>query len=274
MPEDSPASSDESGTDKAQPPPAEDLARPLPAGPLSFATLNTGDDVIRVPFPFAYDHSADIAQAHFASARRNMAAIQSGAVTPISPLPVSPDPIAGTAPASERTTIALEGRTQAVSGGRANPRVTGNDGTLRVETVDRARVVTIEQNLRTNLGDSRRAAHVLLDATRATITDLQDKRLNDPGAADLIEFLDWLANGLADLIDNLDRAIADPASEPMFLGTAGVMAESLHRGLLEFVEQKRVQIVRYGALTGVAWFLSYVTGTDLTEILKLLVAKK
>jgi hypothetical protein len=233
-------------------------------------------------FPFTYDHSADIPQAHYAAARRNVA-LQSGEVTPIPPLPVTPDPVAGTSPSIVTTsnvlegTVALEARGQGSAGGRAAPslKIEGADPDLRVVRGDVAapRIVTIEQNLRANLAESRDVAQVLLDATRTTIAELRDARRNDEAAAELIDFLEWLANGLADLVENLDRAIAEPASEPMFLGTAGIIADSLHRGLLEFVEQKRVQIIQYSALTGVSWFLSAVTGTDFVQLLKLFLGK-
>jgi hypothetical protein len=63
----------------------------------------------RAAFPFIYDHSADIPPAHYAAARRNMAAISSGSVEPILPpqsanVPVSPNASAGTAPAEMKAT--------------------------------------------------------------------------------------------------------------------------------------------------------------------------
>jgi hypothetical protein len=233
-------------------------------------------------FPFTYDHSADIPQAYYAAARRNVA-LQSGEATPIRPLPVTPGPVAGTSPSIVTTsnvlegTVALETRRQGSAGGGAAPsfKIAGADTDLRVVRGDVAapRIVTIEQNLLANLADSRDVVQVLLDATRTTIAKLREARRNDEAAAELIDFLEWLANGLADLLENLDRAIAEPVSERMFVGTAGIIADSLHRGLLEFVEQKRVQIIQYSALTGVSWFLSAVTGTDFVQLLKLFLGK-
>ena len=73
----------------------------------------------------------------------------------------------------------------------------------------------IGRNLAASVIDNRRAAQGLLEATQAKIAELRDARSND---ADLIDFLEWLASGLSNLVEYLDRAIAQPGSEPMFLG--------------------------------------------------------
>jgi hypothetical protein len=127
----------------------------------------------------------------------------------------------------------------------------------------------IKQNLAANTADNRTAAQALLQATQAKIAELRDARLNDPETADLIKFLEWLAQGLTQLVDNLDCAIAQPA-EPMFLGTAADIAHQLKLGLFEAIEKRRVRVWEVGAIVGVACFLSSLSGEKLASILKFL----
>ena len=84
----------------------------------------------------------------------------------------------------------------------------------------------------------------------------------------MIKFLEWLAQGLTQLVDNLDRAIAQP-TEPMFLGTAADIARQLKLGLFEAIEQRRVRVWEVGAIVGVACFLSSLSGEKLASILKI-----
>jgi hypothetical protein len=97
----------------------------------------------------------------------------------------------------------------------------------------------IAQNLAANTAGNRAGAQAPLRATQVKITELRDARLNDPATEDLVEFLEWLAQGLTRLVDNLDRAIAQPA-EPLFLGTAGDIAHELKLGLVEAVKKNAV----------------------------------
>jgi hypothetical protein len=103
--------------------------------------------------------------------------------------------------------------------------------TADAEVIPAAKRVIVG-NLAANTLDSRTAAQALLQATHAKIAELRDARLNDPETANLIEFLEWLAQGLARLVDNLDCAIAQP-TEPMFLGAAGEIAHQLKLGLVD-----------------------------------------
>src|SRR5262249_58284737 len=89
-----------------------------------------------------------------------------------------------------------------------------------VASAKRRVTTTIAANLAANLPDNRTVAKGLLQATQIKITELRDARRNDRETTDLIEFLEWLAQGLTELGENIDRAIANP-SEPMFLGAAG-----------------------------------------------------
>jgi hypothetical protein len=127
----------------------------------------------------------------------------------------------------------------------------------------------VTQNLAANTADNLAAAQVLLHATQAKIAELRDARLNDSETTDLIKFLEWLAQGLTQLVDNLDRAIAQP-TEPMFLGTAADIARQLKLGLFEAIEQRRVRVWEVGAIVGVACFLSSLSGEKLASILKIL----
>jgi hypothetical protein len=123
------------------------------------------------------------------------------------------------------------------------------------------------RGLAANTIENRRAAQALLEATQTAIAKLRDKRSNDPDTGELIDFLDWLAMGLTTLVENLDRAIAEPASEPMFLGTAGEIAHQLKLGLMEAMEKNRARIWEVGAYVGAASFLYWLGGEDLAKML-------
>jgi hypothetical protein len=122
----------------------------------------------------------------------------------------------------------------------------------------------IAQNLAANTAGNRAAAQALLRATQVTITELREARLNDPATADLVEFLEWLAQGLTRLVDNLDRAIAQPA-EPLLLGTAGDIAYELKLGLVEAVKKTRAGLGNRRRM-----FLYSLSGEKLTDILRIL----
>ena len=170
---------------------------------------------------------------------------------------------AGTAPREIKTTPveAHSGAALEASGSLA-----ANADVLRA---DRRAITTITQNLAANTSENQVIAQGLLQVTQAKIAELRDARLNDRETADLIQFLEWLARGLTELVENLDRAIADP-SEPIFLGTAGEIARNLKLGLLDAVEKHRVKIWEVGALVGVGLFLSSLSGEKLSDILKIL----
>jgi hypothetical protein len=127
-----------------------------------------------------------------------------------------------------------------------------------------ARRSVIERNLAANTADNRAAAPALLQATQVKIAELHDARLNDPETADLIKFLEWLAQGLTRLLDNLDRAIAQP-TEPVFLGTAADIAHQLKLGLLEAVKKNRVRVWEISAAVGAGCFLYSLSGEKLTD---------
>ena len=130
-------------------------------------------------------------------------------------------------------------------------------------------IATIRANLAANLTENRAVAEGLFVATRIKIAELRDARLNDDETADVIEFLEWLAQGLTTLRENLDRAIANP-SEPMFLGTAGEIVQILRRGLLEAAEKNRCRIWEMGACVGTACFLNWLGGENLAHFLSIL----
>jgi hypothetical protein len=135
-------------------------------------------------------------------------------------------------------------------------------------------VVTITRKLAANTIENRRAAQALLEATQAAIAELRDKRSNDPDTEELIDFLDWLAMGLSALVKNLDRAIAEPASEPMFSGMAGKIAHQLQLGLIEAAEKHRVRVFEIGVLIGTACFLQWLSGESLAQLLSSLFGVK
>jgi hypothetical protein len=89
----------------------------------------------------------------------------------------------------------------------------------------------------------------------------------------LIEFLKWLAIELSKIVENIERAIAQPGSEPMFLGMAGTIAYDLKLGLLAAVEKNRVKIWEGGAVVGAACLLAWLTGETPAEILRILWGK-
>lgn len=172
--------------------------------------------------------------------------------------------IAGPAPGE----IKLEGRITGAFEGAGSLAANAD-----VASAQRRVTTTITANLAANLPDNRAIAHGLLQVTQAKIAELREARLNDPETASLIKLLEWLAKGLTQLVENLDRAIAQP-SEPMFLGTAGEIARNLKLGLLEAVEKHRIKVWEVGAAVGVACFLSSLSGERLSDILRILFGKK
>src|SRR5215472_15783384 len=82
-----------------------------------------------------------------------------------------------------------------------------------------------------------------------------------------------MAKGLADLADALDKAISQGSEgrpEPIFLGTAGKIAEQLHVGLIEWIEENRTMVVdvpiRIGLFGLGAMFLHAVGADSVTAI--------
>ena len=129
---------------------------------------------------------------------------------------------------------------------------------------------TFGRGLAANTLENRRAAQALLEATRIAAVKLRDQRSNDPDTGELIDFLDWLATGLSELVKNLDLAIAEPASEPMFLGLAGKIAHQLQLGLIEASEKHRAKVIEIGACIGTACFLHWLSGESLAQLLSTL----
>ncbi len=128
-------------------------------------------------------------------------------------------------------------------------------------------------NLATNAPDNRAAAQALLQATQTKITELREARSNDRETADLIDFLEWLARGPSELVENLDRVIANP-SEPMFLETAGKIAHDLKVGLLEALEKNRVRVWEISACVAAGCFLSWLGDENLAHFLNILIRGK
>jgi hypothetical protein len=138
-----------------------------------------------------------------------------------------------------------------------------------------ARVLSIGRNLAAHAVESRAAAQALHQATQHQIADLRDKRSNDPDVVELIDFLEWLATGLSQLAETLDRAIAQPGlDEPMFLGNAAKIAEQLQLGLMEALEKNRVRIFEVGACVGTAVFLNWLGGESLAHFLSIIFGEK
>jgi hypothetical protein len=92
--------------------------------------------------------------------------------------------------------------------------------------------MTTEKQRATNGGEAR----VLLREARSYIADLRDERRGGPEVTDLLDLLEWLANGLSELVESLDHAIAKPGSDPILLETASKIAFQLQLGLTEAVE--------------------------------------
>jgi hypothetical protein len=91
-------------------------------------------------------------------------------------VPVSPTPVAGTAPSEIKATLVAAGHLVADA-----------------QTYGRGFAADTIAN--------RRAVQALLEGTQAKIAELREERLNDPGTGELIDFLDWLAKGLSALVD-------------------------------------------------------------------------
>jgi len=200
---------------------------PQPGGRLSLQGVGTGETslplkaspdgsaqhVTTAAFDVSFDQAAFLDQP---SPKLSNAVIEGGGVPPAGPAP---------------SEIKLEAHAaESTFAGAGN--LAANAEVVRAEKV-------IAQNLAANTAGNRAGAQALLRATQVKITELRDARLNDPATEDLVEFLEWLAQGLTRLVDNLDRAIAQPA-EPLFLGTAGDIAHELKLGLVEAVKKNAV----------------------------------
>jgi hypothetical protein len=165
-------------------------------------------------------------------------------------------------------TIQIEARGRSAVAGRAV--LTSAAGP--VATPEASRLVlstTILRNLGANTTQNNLAtAEIMLQATRQQI-DLR-KGSNDPDVRDLIDFLEWLANGLSDLVDTLRCAVArSDADEPTFLGEAAKIAEDLYVGLPEAVKKHRVRIWEVAGI-GAMYYVAGLAGADPMRLLELL----
>jgi hypothetical protein len=202
------------------------------------------------------------------------ATLETAPMSPHATVNTPPGAVAGTAPREIR--LELETGKYGLEGHSVNAELAGAGGmSVNADVVSpQTRIrTTIATNLAANLADNRVVAQGLLQRTQVKITELRDARLNDRETADLIEFLEWLAQGLAELGENIDRAIANP-SEPMFLGAAGEIVQNLKRGLFEAVEKNRARVWEIGACIGTACFLSWLGGENLAHFLRALLHGK
>jgi hypothetical protein len=115
-----------------------------------------------------------------------------------------------------------------------------------------------EQKLLQSPEEIRDAARALTEAIQDQIERLRSR--NDDDTRDFIDFLEMLARGLSQLADALDQALAaTPDQQPIFLGTAGKIAEQLKIGLFEYLEKDRAKIAGRSITIGLAvaggWFL-------------------
>jgi hypothetical protein len=186
--------------------------------------------------------------------------------------PAGPIPPSAQEPDSAPRTVQLEARAAARTWGA------GGINTAAPATTDEPRFTvstTILGNLGANTADNLAAAENLLQATGQQLESLKAKGSNDPDVRDLIDFLEWLAKGLSELVDNLRRAVAQPSSDkPIFLGNAAIIAEQLQTGLMQAVEKNRVRIFEIGACVGTACFLSWLSGENIAHLMEVLFGGK
>jgi hypothetical protein len=109
--------------------------------------------------------------------------------------------------------------------------------------------LTIERRLSEQPADIRDAARALCQELRAQADELKQLRWNDPDRiaqrGNLVALFEKLANGLANLADNLDHAISKATEgkpEPVFLGKAADVAHKLHFGLMEWLAENRTAV--------------------------------
>jgi hypothetical protein len=129
---------------------------------------------------------------------------------------------------------------------------------------------TILQNLGANTAQNNLStAELMLKATQRQIDLLRGR--NDPDARDLIDFLEWLAKGLSELVSNLRSAVTQQGSgEPIFQGAAAKIAEDLYEGLMEAVKTHRVRIWEIAGI-GAVYYLASLAGLDPVHLLEKLV---
>jgi hypothetical protein len=164
--------------------------------------------------------------------------------------------------------VPLEARATIQVKGVGNATV--DDGGLEVVPFSPTRVVlTLQQRLARDPQSIRDAAQDLLVA----VSDEAERlRLhNEPAVQDCVDFLRWLAGKLNELIGALDRLIAAPGEEPMFLGFTGEIVEQLKLGTLEYLQEHRAELAGYSFKFGLslaAVKLAAVFGVDAETVLK------
>jgi len=120
--------------------------------------------------------------------------------------------------------------------------------------------------------DIRDAARALSRAFSEQVEELKRFKPNDPDRLveheGLVAFFERMASGLAELANALDKAIngaTDGKLEPVFLGTAGKIAEQLHLGLMEWLEANRTLCIEVPirlALFGAGMAFLHSIGAD------------
>ena len=193
---------------------------------------------------------------------RGIADTELGAIGP-SPLPMSPEPSASTAP----STVQLSGRSMSAASGRASRTITVARANPEPNPVERA--VILEQRLSERPEDIREAARALSKAIADQIDLLNASKTNDPDALarhdDLIAFLRQIAERLDGLADALDGAIDAASSERA--ASAASIARSLGAFVREGLEEHRAALracaVQVPVIGGCVWLL-HALGVDST----------
>jgi hypothetical protein len=130
---------------------------------------------------------------------------------------------------------------------------------LTAQVVKRATAQgAFDRRLSERPADIRDAARVLARAIRDQVEEWNASKPNDAEALarhdEFVAFLEWVAAGLGELADALDRAVAASTSgspEPMFLGKAGGIVEQLNIGVKEWLERNRSHLAGYTVRVGV-----------------------
>jgi len=212
----------------------------------------------------SWDAAAQIA----ASRRRLSPAVLSTIGVTMPPLPLITPP--QEAPSEARSVLhaGVAASTNAGFSGRAE---------LTLAPVSPAPDHLIKQDLSARPTDIRNGARALAAQFVAEAEDLKKSMPNDgsrlAAQKQLIDLFERMARGLGELADALDQAISkgtDGQLEPVFLGTAGKIADELRRALVEWLEENRtmvfdvpVKIALFGA--GVA-FLHSIGADSFTAI--------
>jgi hypothetical protein len=117
----------------------------------------------------------------------------------------------------------------------------------------------IERRLLERPDDIRAAARGFAEAFKKQFDELRGHNERSPQDEDLLDFLEQMAAGLAELADALDRAFASPTPEPIFIGEAGQIVHRLQLETAAWLEKIGTDVVnvpvRVGLLVGSGIFL-------------------